>query len=135
MLLSERGQDVTREAAEEWCKKWASSREKWRKIKSCHTFTRSRVWKPGSWESGGGRGGRAGCGVNSVPGSLSLSQPRRSSWSFWATFSSSDSMAARLSISGSCRYNETKRHIVCKQSYICTNLSCTATALKILGHY
>lgn len=30
---------------------------------------------------------------------LSLSQPRRSSWSFWAAFSSSDSMAARLSIS------------------------------------
>lgn len=28
-----------------------------------------------------------------------LSQPRRSSWSFWAAFSSSDSMAAKLSIS------------------------------------
>lgn len=38
--------------------------------------------------------------------SISLFQPRRSSWSFWATFSSSDSMAARLSISGSCRHNE-----------------------------
>lgn len=62
-----------------------------------------------------------------------LSQPRRSSWSFWATFSSSDSMAARLSISGSCRHNERKRHIVCKQSYVCINFSCT-TALKISWH-
>lgn len=46
--------------------------------------------------------------------SLSLSQPRRSSWSFCATFSSSDSMAARLSISGSCREKGKTAYI-----YIC----------------
>lgn len=64
-------------------------------------------WIPGSWESGGGQGAEQ-VAVSTLY--RAFSQPRRSSWSFWATFSSSDSMAARLSISGSCRYNERKRH-------------------------
>lgn len=64
---------------------------------------------------------------------ISLSQPRRSSWSFWATFSSSDSMAARLSISGSCRYNEgtaSGKKIIRVRSII--NTVCTKF-LKISG--
>lgn len=98
--------------------------EKKQRIKSCHIFTRSICGNQAAGKAEEDKGAEQ-VAVSTLY--QAFSQPRRSSWSLWATFSSSDSMAARLSISGSCRYNERKRHI-----NIYTNLLCTT--LKISGH-
>lgn len=100
-LLIYESDSVTREAAAVWCK-WTSSRKIGRKIKSCHIFTRSICGNQAAGKAEEDEDAEEV--VNPVP--ISFAQPRRSSWSFWATFSSSDSMAARLSISGSWRRNE-----------------------------
>lgn len=103
------GQNVTREAAAAVWRKGASSRKiaKDKILSHIHTLY---LWKTRQLvkRRRTRRQRRLRCQLfyQSLSLSRSLSQPRRSSWSFWATFSSSDSMAARLSISGSCRYNE-----------------------------
>lgn len=123
------GQNVTREAATVRCKDAYSGKIAKDKILShIHTLY---LWKTRQLvkRRSTKRQRRLQCQLFT---NLSLSQPRRSSWSFWATFSSSDSMAARLSISWSCTYNErTARYLV--QMIICARFSCR-TALKISGH-
>lgn len=105
------------------------------RFKSCHIFARSIC---GNQAAGKAEEDEEAEEVAVSTFYQSLPQPRRSSWSFWATFSSSDSMAARLSISGSCRYNEraaSGKRILRVQTiiYIRANFSCT-TALTISRH-